>query len=62
GIVLEVIIKVLQEKNIPLSRDEIVAEVLNRRLVQDGTIYLALTNKKYFSRTEQGKYQLINQL
>ncbi|MFH1111900.1 MAG: sigma factor-like helix-turn-helix DNA-binding protein, partial [Patescibacteria group bacterium] len=44
GIVLEVIIKVLQEKNIPLSRDEIVAEVLNRRLVQDGTIYLALTN------------------
>ncbi|MFA4937342.1 MAG: sigma factor-like helix-turn-helix DNA-binding protein [Patescibacteria group bacterium] len=62
GIVLEVIIKVLQEKNIPLSRDEIVAEVLNRRLVQDGTIYLALTNKKYFNRTEQGKYQLINQL
>ncbi len=60
GAVADVIVEIIKQKG-PLTRDEVVTEVLSRRVVQAGTIHLALTNKKIFIRNEQGKYTLANQ-
>lgn len=56
GIVADVIDHVLDEAGRPLTREEIIQNVLARRLVKRGTIYLALSDKKRFTRTPDGTY------
>ncbi|MBL7150258.1 MAG: hypothetical protein ISS84_01400 [Candidatus Pacebacteria bacterium] len=56
GVVKDIIFKVLKEKNEPLSKKEIVENVLKQRFVKENTILLNLNNKEYFLRTPKGKY------
>ncbi len=58
GVVSDVIAEILQEAGRPMSKKEIVEEVLKRRLIKETTITLALMNKNRFSRDEKGRYFL----
>jgi len=57
GEVKDVIFKVLKEAEKPLPKEEILKKVLEQRLVKENTILLNLSNKKYFLRDSQGRYQ-----
>lgn len=59
GTIKDVIIKVLEGKNMALHKDEIVKEVLSQRLVAKNTVLMNLNNKKYFQKDPEGKYLLI---
>ncbi len=56
GVVKDIISKILKEKREPLSKEEIVENVLKQRLVKENTILLNLNNKEYFLRNPKGKY------
>ncbi|MBI4101566.1 MAG: hypothetical protein HY443_01200 [Candidatus Nealsonbacteria bacterium] len=56
GQVKDVILSALKEQGKPLSRDEVLGKVLKQRLVKENTVFLNLSNKKYFSKDSQGKY------
>ena len=58
GTVKEVISDVLVKAKNPLSKEEILEEVLDRRLVKKNTILLNLSNKQHFLKNPQGKYFL----
>ncbi len=58
GDVKEVISKSLREAENPLTKEEVLEKVLKQRLVKENTILLNLNNKKYFSRTFEGKYKI----
>ncbi len=58
GVVADVIAAVLRQAGRPLSRDEIIAKVLEQRLVKKGTVYLALGSADRFGRDENGHYML----
>ena len=58
GVVADVIERVLKSAEKPLSREEIVQNVLDQRIVGKSTIHLALMNKKRFAKTEDGRYSL----
>lgn len=57
GTVADVIREILETSEQPLSKDEIVDKVLERRQVKKTTITLALMNKASFERVD-GKYRL----
>lgn len=59
GVVADVIERVLKSAGRPLSREDIVEQVLEQRIVGKSTIHLALMNKNKFEKTEDGKYALI---
>ncbi len=56
GTIKDIISNVLKEKPQLVSKDEIVKEVLNQRLVEKNTILIKLNDKKYFQKDSQGKY------
>lgn len=58
GQVKDVISRILKNGKGPLSKEEILNKVLEQRMVKENTVFLNLNNKKYFSRTPQGKYQI----
>lgn len=58
GTVADVIESILVEANEPISRDDIIDRVLEKRLVKKATIILALMNKDKFIN-QNGKYSLI---
>ncbi|PIQ68821.1 MAG: hypothetical protein COV91_01970 [Candidatus Taylorbacteria bacterium CG11_big_fil_rev_8_21_14_0_20_46_11] len=58
GVVKDVIRKIL-DKSGPLTKDEIIAKVLNERYVKENTILVNLQNPKYFKRSKEGKYTFI---
>jgi DNA-directed RNA polymerase delta subunit len=58
GVVADVIREVLAESKNPLSRDEIIAEVMKRRQVKRNTILVGLSNKKFFQKVGKDKYAL----
>lgn len=58
GTVADVIEEVLKENKSGLSREEIIEKVLEKRVVKETTIILALMNKDRFLR-ENGKYSMI---
>lgn len=59
GTVVDVVEEILKEAKVPLTRDEIIAKVLEKRYVKKATIILALMNKEKFSKAD-GKYSLVN--
>ncbi len=61
GTVTDVIRNVLASSKEPLSRKEIVEEVLRERVVKEGTVLLALTDKKLFIRLPDGRYTLCDE-
>lgn len=58
GVVKNVIMKVLQESQKPLSREKILSEVLKQRFVKENTVLLNLANRNCFDKNEQGFYFL----
>lgn len=59
GVVADVIAEVLIEAKAPLTRDEIITEVLKRRMVKKNTILVGLSNRKRFVKVGKNQYQLI---
>lgn len=60
GTVGDVVAELLSEKP-NLNRDEIVKEVLARRVVKRQTIHLALMNHRRFEKQADGRYRLVAQ-
>ncbi|MCB9802659.1 hypothetical protein H6761_01390 [Candidatus Nomurabacteria bacterium] len=60
GVVADVIAEILIEQDRPLSKKEIIAEVLKKRMIKETTITLALMNKDRFERDSKGRYFLKN--
>lgn len=56
GVVADVIADILAETDRPLSKKEIIKEVMERRMIKETTITLALMNKDRFARDEKGRY------
>lgn len=56
GVVSDMIKEILQEHGKPMTRDEIVAAVLERRLVKKNTILVGLSNKKMFQKVGKNLY------
>lgn len=57
GNVIDVIEEILEEAGRPLTREELIERVLERRLVKKATIILALMNKDKFYRVD-GRYAM----
>jgi hypothetical protein len=56
GTVADVISTVLKEKGEPMTREEIIEEVLKRRMVKKNTIVINLHDKAKFTRNKEGKF------
>lgn len=57
GVIAEVIRDVLQGAGAPLIKEEIVKEVLKRRMVKQGSINLILSSRELFEKLADGRYQ-----
>lgn len=60
GNVADVIIDILKEEG-PLTKDQIIDKVLERRNVKRSTVYLALMNHDRIERNDKGKYFLVDE-
>lgn len=58
GTVSEIITAVLKEAGRPLSREEIVAKVMESRKVKETTILLNLQNKQLFQKIDKNSFEL----
>lgn len=56
GVVADIIEEILRKTPRPLTRDEIIEEVLTQRLVKKNTIIVGLANKKRFRKTPDNHY------
>lgn len=56
GVVADVIKEILVTAGKPLSREEIISEVMKRRQVKRNTILVGLSNKKHFQKVGKDKY------
>jgi len=56
GVVKEIITKVLNVAKSPLSKEEILEEVLKKRMVKRHTVLLNLQDKNRFQKDNQGRY------
>jgi len=62
GVVADVIREILKSFGRPLTRDEIINEVMKRRQVKRNTILVGLSNRKNFQKVGKDKYTLTNEL
>jgi len=58
GTVKDIILSILKKAQRPLTKEEILEEVLKQREVKKSTILLNLNNKTYILKTEEGKYTI----
>ena len=58
GTISEIIKSILEKSNAPMTREEIVKQVLKVRKVKETTILLNLQNKKLFKKTDKNLYTL----
>lgn len=58
GTVKDVLIDVLRGSSKPLAKADLVAKVMNARMVKENTILLNLQDSKVFSKKEDGSYTL----
>ena len=58
GVVAEVVARVLADKG-PLTKEDIISEVLKQRLVKPETVALTLANRKRFNRLPDGSYAVV---
>lgn len=59
GTVSDVIVEFIKKAGKPVTKDEIMKEVLEKRLVNRSTVVITLNNKKLFKKTEDGMYLLV---
>lgn len=57
GVVKDVIADMIRERG-PLNKDEIIEGVLRERYLKENTILVNLSNKEYFKKNKEGKYEL----
>ena len=58
GVVKDVILNILKTAGQPLKKEEILEKTLKQRLVKENTVFLNLSNKKYFLRNSEGFYTI----
>ena len=58
GVVSDVLVDILRNAPEPLTRDELVAKVLEQRMVKKNTVYLALADRTKFEKLPDGRYQI----
>jgi hypothetical protein len=58
GVVTEVIEEVMNEAGKPMTKDQIITNVLKKRIVKKSTIVLALMNKDKFVKNPDKTYRL----
>lgn len=58
GTIKDIIVKILENKQEPIDREDLVKEVLTQRFVAKNTVLMNLNNKKYFDKDDSGKYLL----
>lgn len=58
GVVSDIIAEILSESGQPLTRDQIVEKVLERRMVKKNTVLVGLSNKKLFTKVGKNLYDL----
>ena len=56
GVVAEIISEILGKAGQPLSKEEIISEVLRQRVVKRNTIIVGLSNKNKFLKNSENKY------
>ena len=56
GTVRDIMVSVMKQAKKPMSKDEIVKRVLDKRFVKENTILLNLQNKSSFKKTQDGNY------
>ena len=56
GVVAEVIDRVFEKEQKPLTREEIIFGVMKERVVKPGTVYLALTDKSKYTKNADGTF------
>lgn len=59
GVVRDILVSVFKKASRPLSRDEAVQLVLEKRMVKAPTVFLNLQNKSLFKKTSEGKFTLV---
>ena len=59
GVVADVIAEILKKHHSPLTREQIIEEVMKHRMVKRNTILVALSNKKLFRKVAKNQYDLI---
>lgn len=59
GVVRDVLVSVIRSAGKPLTREEIITGVLEKRMVKTPTILLNLQNQGLFRRLEDGRYTLV---
>jgi len=58
GLVKDIILKILKRVKKPLSKEEILKEVLKQRLVKENTVLLNLQDRNIFLKDEKGRYKI----
>lgn len=58
GVVADILVDILRRNGTPMTREQLVAAVLEQRMVKRNTIHLALTNRKLFTKTPTNEYTL----
>jgi DNA-binding winged helix-turn-helix (wHTH) protein len=53
------VIKTILERDGPLTREDIIRQVLKERFVKENTIAVNLHNSRFFKRDPEGKYKSI---
>lgn len=59
GVVADVIVEALKKAKEPLTREQIIDEVMKKRMVKRNTVLVALSNKSLFSKVGKNKYALV---
>lgn len=58
GVVRDVITQILKDNKEPMTKEEVIKKVLEKRIVKPNTILINLQNSKYFTKDKNGKYSL----
>ncbi|GAC1573316.1 MAG: hypothetical protein NVS3B9_3780 [Candidatus Doudnabacteria bacterium] len=59
GVVADVIAEILRKSKGPMTREEIIHEVMKKRMVKRNTVLVALSNKQLFAKIHKNKYDLV---
>lgn len=59
GVVSDIISEVIKEAGQPITKDEVIKKVLERRLVKKNTVLVGLSNKKLFKKVGKNLYDLV---
>lgn len=59
GVVSDIITEVIKEEGQPLSRDEIIKRVLEKRMVKKNTVLVGLSNKNLFQKVGKNLYDIV---